>query len=162
MYFSGARDIYSQYLTLFWRQQVPRNTGDHLYIDTVALTRRTPNTHQRKHFISYNRRNQLFHLFKIPCEPESKTPFSPPAMLILSWYSLYIYLRPYETPVLLCVEPRAGLDDMTKRKFFTLPGLALWSLCRPAHSQPLYRLRYPGYSRINKGSNNVYYLVHKR
>jgi hypothetical protein len=41
------------------------------------------------------------------------------------------------------VGPRAGLDDVEKRKFFTLPGLELRSLGRPARSQSLYRLRYP-------------------
>jgi hypothetical protein len=38
------------------------------------------------------------------------------------------------------VGPRAGLDGVEKRKFFTLLGLEL----RPARSQSLYRLRYPG------------------
>jgi hypothetical protein len=38
------------------------------------------------------------------------------------------------------VDPRAGLDDIEKRKFLTLPGLKLRSLCRPARSQSLYRL----------------------
>jgi hypothetical protein len=42
------------------------------------------------------------------------------------------------------VDPRAGLDDMEKRKFLTLPGLELRLLGRPAPSQSLYRLRYPG------------------
>jgi hypothetical protein len=42
------------------------------------------------------------------------------------------------------VDPRAGLNDLEKRKFFTLPGLELLPLCRPARSQSLYRLRYPG------------------
>jgi hypothetical protein len=42
------------------------------------------------------------------------------------------------------VGPRAGLDNLEKRKFLTLPGLELWPLSRPARSQPLYRLRYPG------------------
>jgi hypothetical protein len=40
------------------------------------------------------------------------------------------------------VDPRAGLDDVEKRKFFTLPGLELRPLGRPACSQSLYRLRY--------------------
>jgi hypothetical protein len=39
--------------------------------------------------------------------------------------------------------PRAGLDDVERRKFLTLPGLELRSLGRPARSQSLYRLRYP-------------------
>jgi hypothetical protein len=38
---------------------------------------------------------------------------------------------------------RAGLDDVEKRKFLTLPGLELRPLGRPAHSQSLYRLPYP-------------------
>jgi hypothetical protein len=42
------------------------------------------------------------------------------------------------------VDPRASLDDVEKRKFLTLPGLELRPLCRPAHSQSLYRTRYPG------------------
>jgi hypothetical protein len=42
------------------------------------------------------------------------------------------------------VGPRAGLDDVEKRKFLTPPGLELWPLDRPACSQSLYRLRYPG------------------
>jgi uncharacterized membrane protein YkvI len=40
--------------------------------------------------------------------------------------------------------PRAGVDNLEKRKFFTLPGLELRLLGRPARSQSLYRLRYPG------------------
>jgi hypothetical protein len=39
------------------------------------------------------------------------------------------------------VGPRAGLDDVEKRKFLTLPGL---ELRHPARSQSLYRLPYPG------------------
>jgi hypothetical protein len=39
----------------------------------------------------------------------------------------------------------ASLDDVEKRKFLTLPGLELRPLGRPARSQSLYRLRYPGY-----------------
>jgi hypothetical protein len=39
---------------------------------------------------------------------------------------------------------RAGLDYMEKRKFLTLPGLEIRPLGRPARSQSLYRLRYPG------------------
>jgi hypothetical protein len=38
------------------------------------------------------------------------------------------------------VGPGADLDDMVKRKFFTLPGLELRSLSFPARSQSLYRL----------------------
>jgi hypothetical protein len=42
------------------------------------------------------------------------------------------------------VDPRAGLDDVEKRKFLILPGLELRPLGRPVRSQSLYRLRYPG------------------
>jgi hypothetical protein len=42
------------------------------------------------------------------------------------------------------VDPRVGLDDVEKRKFLTLPGLELRNLGRPARSQSIYRLRYPG------------------
>jgi hypothetical protein len=42
------------------------------------------------------------------------------------------------------VGPRAGLDDVEKRKFLTVQGLELWPLGRPAHRQSPYRLRYPG------------------
>jgi hypothetical protein len=40
--------------------------------------------------------------------------------------------------------PRAGLDDVEKRKFLTLPGLEFTFLGRPARRQSIYRLRYPG------------------
>jgi hypothetical protein len=40
--------------------------------------------------------------------------------------------------------PRAGLNDVEKGKFLTLPRLDLRTLGRPARSQSLYRLRYPG------------------
>jgi hypothetical protein len=36
------------------------------------------------------------------------------------------------------VDLRAGLDDVEKRKFLTLPGLELRPLGRPASSQSLY------------------------
>jgi hypothetical protein len=42
------------------------------------------------------------------------------------------------------VDPRAGLADLEKRKFFTLPGLELQPICHPARNQSLYPLRYPG------------------
>jgi hypothetical protein len=42
------------------------------------------------------------------------------------------------------VGPRAGLDDVEKRKFLTLPGFELHLLGLPARSQSLSRLRYPG------------------
>jgi hypothetical protein len=40
------------------------------------------------------------------------------------------------------VGPRTALDDVEKRKFLTLPGLALQPLGRPARSQSLYRLKH--------------------
>jgi hypothetical protein len=40
------------------------------------------------------------------------------------------------------VDPRAGLDDLKKRKFLTLPGLELRLLGRSARSQSLSRLLY--------------------
>jgi hypothetical protein len=40
--------------------------------------------------------------------------------------------------------PRVGLDDVENRKFLTLQGLELRPLGRPARSQSLYLLRYPG------------------
>jgi hypothetical protein len=39
---------------------------------------------------------------------------------------------------------RAGLDDMENWKFLPPPGLELRSIGRPARSQSLYRLLYPG------------------
>jgi hypothetical protein len=43
------------------------------------------------------------------------------------------------------VSPRAGLDDMEKRKSLTPPGLELGHLGRPARSESLCRLRHPGF-----------------
>jgi hypothetical protein len=45
------------------------------------------------------------------------------------------------------VDPRAGLDDVEKRKFLTLPGLELLTFGRPACSQSLSRL--PSYGGEN-------------
>jgi hypothetical protein len=42
------------------------------------------------------------------------------------------------------VNHRAGLDDVEKRKFLTVPGLELRPLGPPTRSQLLYRLRYAG------------------
>jgi hypothetical protein len=42
------------------------------------------------------------------------------------------------------MDPRAGVDDVDKRKSVNLPGYELRPLGRPARSQSLYRLRYPG------------------
>jgi hypothetical protein len=47
-----------------------------------------------------------------------------------------------------CVDPRAGLDEMEKWKFLTLPGLEPRPLSLQARSQSLYRLRYPGSSNL--------------
>jgi hypothetical protein len=41
------------------------------------------------------------------------------------------------------VGPRAGLDDVEKRKFLTLPGFELRPLGRLARGLSLYRPRYP-------------------
>jgi hypothetical protein len=38
----------------------------------------------------------------------------------------------------------AGVDDLEKRKFLTLPGLELRPISRPSRSQSLYWLCYPG------------------
>jgi hypothetical protein len=46
----------------------------------------------------------------------------------------------------VCVDPRAGLDDVEKRKFFTLPGLELRPLGRPARSQSLTDCAIPATS----------------
>jgi hypothetical protein len=43
------------------------------------------------------------------------------------------------------VGPRAGLDNVQKRKYLTLPGLELRPIGRPARSQSLYRLSYSGF-----------------
>jgi hypothetical protein len=43
------------------------------------------------------------------------------------------------------LDPRAGLDDLERRNFLTLPGLELRHLSRPASSQSLYRLPYRGF-----------------
>jgi hypothetical protein len=51
---------------------------------------------------------------------------------------------------------RAGLDDVEKRKFLTLPGLELRPLVRPARSQSLYRLRYPGFRLIYNRHQNSF------
>jgi hypothetical protein len=41
------------------------------------------------------------------------------------------------------VGPRAGVDDVEKRKFLTLLGLEFRPLGHPTRSQSLYRRRYP-------------------
>jgi hypothetical protein len=40
--------------------------------------------------------------------------------------------------------PSVSLDDVEKRKFYTLPGLEFQPLGRTAGSHSLYRLRYSG------------------
>jgi hypothetical protein len=52
------------------------------------------------------------------------------------------------------VDPRAGLDNVKNRKFLILPGLELRPLDRPARSQSLYQLRYPG-SYSNTLASNI-------
>jgi hypothetical protein len=41
-----------------------------------------------------------------------------------------------------CVDRRAGVDDVEKRKLLTISGLEPRILGRPARSQSLHRLRY--------------------
>jgi hypothetical protein len=57
------------------------------------------------------------------------------------------------------VDPRAGLDDVEKRKFFTLQGLELRSLCRPPRSHSLYRSPSVTLKRINVQEWLQYILV---
>jgi hypothetical protein len=47
--------------------------------------------------------------------------------------------------------PRAGLDDMKKRKFWALTGLEFQTLCRPARRQSLFRLCYRGSKHATAG-----------
>jgi hypothetical protein len=61
---------------------------------------------------------------------------------VVSFTPLPLYSRG-KSP-LYSLGPRAGLDDTEKRKLLTLPGLTLRPLGRPARSQSLYRLCYPG------------------
>jgi hypothetical protein len=44
------------------------------------------------------------------------------------------------------VDPSAGLEEVEKRTFFTLPELEHRSLGGPFRCQSLYRLRFPGSS----------------
>jgi hypothetical protein len=48
------------------------------------------------------------------------------------------------------VNRRASRHDLKKRKFLPPPGLVLRPLGRPASSQSLYRLSYPGSYQQNK------------
>jgi hypothetical protein len=82
------------------------------------------------------------------CYPPAQTP---------SWRPLYPVERTPGTHWLGGrVDPRAGLGEVKKAKFLTLPGLVPRPLCRPDRSQSLFRLRYPGsYLVIN--DNNFQY-----
>jgi hypothetical protein len=53
------------------------------------------------------------------------------------------------------IGPGAGLHDVEKRKFLTLPGLELRPLGRPARSQSLYRLRLSGSLDFHRESLNL-------
>jgi hypothetical protein len=59
------------------------------------------------------------------------------------------------------VDPRAGLDEVEKRKFLTLPGLELRHLGRPAHSQSLYRLSYPGSYDVQVTKKFICFMNHE-
>jgi hypothetical protein len=55
------------------------------------------------------------------------------------------------------VDPRAGLDDVAKRKFLNLLGFELRPLGRLVSSQSLYQLRYPCfYWRVEIRSRNTH------
>jgi hypothetical protein len=47
------------------------------------------------------------------------------------------------------VNSRAGLDDLQKGKFLTLPGRELQPFDRPDRNQSLYRLRYQLFCQLN-------------
>jgi hypothetical protein len=51
------------------------------------------------------------------------------------------------------VDPRTTLGDVEKRRFLTFPRLVLRPLGRPARSQSLHRLRYPGFQ--DMGIENI-------
>jgi hypothetical protein len=54
-----------------------------------------------------------------------------------------------------CVDPRVSMEDKEKRKFLTLLGIELRFLGRPASSQSLYQLRYPGSNRNSSKINLI-------
>jgi hypothetical protein len=58
------------------------------------------------------------------------------------------------------VNPRAGLDDVEKIKYLTVPGLELRPLSHPARNLSLYRLRYPG-SILTIADLYIYYIEMK-
>jgi hypothetical protein len=57
------------------------------------------------------------------------------------------------------VDPRAGLDDVERRKILTLPGLELRPLGRPTRSQSLYQLRYHGFSSTDPLYRNIFPIL---
>jgi hypothetical protein len=59
------------------------------------------------------------------------------------------------------VDPTAVLDDLEKIKFFTLLGLEPRPLSRPARSQSLYRLRYPGSDVVAKSAKVISEIEHR-
>jgi hypothetical protein len=55
------------------------------------------------------------------------------------------------------MSPRAGLDDVEKRKISPPPGLELRPLGRPTLSHSLYRLSYPGSQKtVNPAYSYIY------
>jgi hypothetical protein len=57
------------------------------------------------------------------------------------------------------VDLSVSLDYVEKRKFLTPPGLELRPFGRPARSQLLYRLSYPGSLRFINARANVGIMV---
>jgi hypothetical protein len=55
--------------------------------------------------------------------------------------------------------PRTGLDDVEKRKFFTLLGLEVRSFCPPARVQSLYLLSYRLLCRSGKTGLKIQFAV---
>jgi hypothetical protein len=77
---------------------------------------------------------------------------------VVSFTSQPLYLRGKSPRYLLnrgWVGPRAGVDDVEKRKFLTLLELELRPPGLPARNQSLYRLSYPG------SWNMIYTIVNK-
>jgi hypothetical protein len=62
----------------------------------------------------------------------------------VTWISSVAVITFYVINVFFVKQNRAGLDDMEKRKFLTLPRLEIQPLGHPAHSPSLYWLHYPG------------------
>jgi hypothetical protein len=52
-------------------------------------------------------------------------------------------------------DPRAGLDDVENWKFLILLGIELRPLGRPARSQSLYLMRYPGSCKNLEPNKNI-------